>query len=315
MAPHLYFARRLSVRLFGLLAVLTSGVLLAACSSVQPVATEAETAQSAPSDTVASGGDPLLNATLYVQQAVEYRAVAEGAYRLAGLMMERALADSSWTASLEQAAMGTGAYRALPPAVVLDVDETVLDNSAYEARLIHNDESYGTETWNAWVRERQAKPVPGALDFTRMAAMNGVQVIYLTNRDYAVEEATRGNLVQYGFPVDHDEDVIYTQNEQPEWTGEKASRRTAIAQQYRILLLIGDNFGDFAPDVDTTSAQRRQLYNAFEQFWGQRWIVLPNPMYGSWEAALYDYEYGLPPAEKIERKRERLETGIGIDVK
>src|SRR5690606_15658902 len=133
-----------------------------------------------------------LHSTLWTQTSVEYRASTLQAYRLAMLMLDRALADSSWTAALEQEA--SGSYASLPPAVVLDVDGTVLDNSAYQARLVLEDAAYASDSWNAWVQEARAVPVPGAVAFTRYAHDKGVTVIYLTNRRGDTEEATRRNL-------------------------------------------------------------------------------------------------------------------------
>ena len=250
---------------------------------------------------------PALDATLWAQTAVEYDGVTRGAYRLAGAMMERALADSSWTAALPQAEQPPAQYRDKPPAVVLDVDETVLDNSAYQARLVRQDETYDAESWNAWCREARADPVPGALAFTKQAAARGVQVIYLTNRDSVVERATRDNLRRLGFPVEDAPDAVLTQGERPGWTPKRA-RRAWVAERYRVLLLVGDNLGDFAPSVDTSLAVRQRMADQYEAFWGTRWIALPNPQYGSWRGALFDYDYGLTREAQLRRMRERLET-------
>ncbi len=248
---------------------------------------------------------PFLHSTLWAQTAVEYAGTARQAYGLAEIMMRRGLTDSTWTASIEQAEAGAESYRTKPPAVVLDVDETVLDNSPYQARLIRDDESYEPESWKAWVREARADPVPGARAFTHAAVQNGVQVIYLTNRDADVEAATRTNLEALGFPVDDAPDAVLTQAERPGWEP-KTTRRQWVADRYRILLLIGDNFGDFAAEVDTTVAARRQRSQAFREYWGARWIVLPNAQYGSWEGALHDFSYGLPPLRLLEAKHEHL---------
>jgi acid phosphatase len=250
---------------------------------------------------------PTLDATLWAQTAAEYDGVARGAYRLAGAMMERALADSTWTAALPQAEQSPTQYREKPPAVVLDVDETVLDNSAYEARLIRQDETYDTESWHAWCREERADAVPGALAFTKRAAARGVQVIYLTNRDSVVEAATRENLRRLGFPVEDAPDAVLTQGERPGWTPKRA-RRAWVAERYRVLLLVGDNLGDFAPSVDTTLAARQQMADRYEAFWGTRWIALPNPQYGSWRGTLFDYDYGLSREERLRRMRDRLDA-------
>lgn len=249
--------------------------------------------------------NPLLHSTLWTQTSVEYAGTARQAYVLAEEMMKRALDESTWTASLEQAEMGSAAYRDKPPAVVLDVDETVLDNSPYQARLILDDESYDSESWSAWVQESAAEAIPGALRFTQAAVQNDVQVIYLTNRDADGEAATRDNLETLGFPVHDAPDAVLTQGERERW-GPKSTRREWVAERYRILLLIGDNFGDFASEVDTTLAARRQKSQSFQEYWGTRWIVLPNPQYGSWEGALYDFNYGLSPLRLLEEKHRHL---------
>ncbi|WP_022835824.1 5'-nucleotidase, lipoprotein e(P4) family [Salisaeta longa] len=250
---------------------------------------------------------PNLNSVLWTQTAVEFDGVTRSAYQAAHLMMTRALHDSSWTAALEQRRRGVERYRSLPPAVVLDVDETVLDNSAYQARLIRQNETYDSESWNAWCRERAAGAIPGALAFTQAAARAGVQVIYLTNRDHRVEAATRDNLRQLGFPLSDTSDVILTQGERPGWE-EKGPRRAFVADRYRVLLLIGDNAGDFISNVEQSVPARRRLAEQYQGFWGTRWIVLPNPQYGSWEGALFDYNYGLPYLERLQKKHKALRT-------
>lgn len=251
---------------------------------------------------------PTLDATLWAQTAVEYDGLTRGAYHLAGLMMERALSDSTWTAALEQAEHDPSQYRDKPPAVVLDVDETVLDNSPYQARLIRNNDSYDTESWNDWCREERARAVPGALSFTQHADSLGVQVIYLTNRDSVVEGATRDNLRRLGFPVEDDPDAVLTQGEKPGWEP-KEPRRKWVAERYRVLLLVGDNLGDFVEPADTTLAARQRMADNYEKFWGARWIAMPNPQYGSWEGATFDYDYGQSEWQRLRRKHDRLEVG------
>jgi len=286
-------------------------VLLAGCASSGTSYTQAEADRiTSTIDSLRSAADlrnPNLHSTLWQQTAVEYAGVTRGAYRLAEVMLDRGLQDSTWTASLEQSEQGSHAYRELPPAVVLDVDETVLDNSAYQARLVLDNRTYGTDSWKAWCREAQAGPVPGALAFTEAAAARGVQVIYLTNRDADVEAATRENLKDLGFPLDPDEDVILTQGEIPEWTpSDKTPRREAVAEAYRIVLLIGDNFGDFAGEVDVSIQRRRDRAEQFQAYWGTRWITLPNPQYGSWEGATFGFDYDLPPLQKLRDKHDDL---------
>lgn len=246
-----------------------------------------------------------LNATLWVQTAVEYEGLARQTYAQAADMLEAALVDPDWSAAAEQ--LETGGFGQLPPAVILDVDETVLDNSAFQARLILDGDSYSTAIWNDWVREELADPVPGALEFTRRAEALGVRVFYVTNRRKVVEEATRANLARFGFPLSDREDRLLTRGEF-DLDGDKRERRRHVAERYRILLLVGDNFGDFLSGVDVGLERRAEMAAEYASFWGRRWIVLPNPQYGSWEGALFDFDFGLSRQQQLAIKRSRLES-------
>ena len=248
-----------------------------------------------------------LNGTLWTQTSVEYEGVTRSIYSLATLRLEQALSDSMWTASLEQ--LDSRGYSSLPPAVILDVDETVLDNSAFQARLIEDDSTYNQAIWRRWVLEEKATPVPGALEFTRYADSRGVKVFYLTNRHSSLEKATLNNLIAMGFPVDPYGDTIFTRGEIEAWRpSDKTPRREFIANDYRILLLIGDNYGDFTGASSGSLEERARSAEGFAPYWGKKWIVLPNAQYGSWEGALFDYRYRLSEVEKLDMKYKRLRT-------
>lgn len=235
-----------------------------------------------------------LNAVLWLQTSVEYDASTLQAFALAKTQLDRALTEKTWTAALEQQNALDIADK--PPAIIVDVDETVLDNSAYQARLIKDNATFKPDTWNAWCKERKATPVPGAIDFVQYAAYKGVTIFYVTNRDKEVEDATQQNLDAHGFPFKEGEDTLLTKNEKPEWnSSDKTTRREFIAQNYRILLLVGDNFGDFVgKEYKTSVAERDSFANQHKDKWGTRWIMLPNPLYGSWEAALYGHDSAKP---------------------
>jgi acid phosphatase len=246
-----------------------------------------------------------LNAVLWVQTAAEYSASARQAYTLAEMMLEPALADTSWTALTEQAGQD---FASLPPAVVLDVDETVLDNSPNSAREILDDRDFATDTWHEWVREEKATPVPGALEFTRAAAARGITVFYVTNRRHEVEDPTRRNLEALGFPLHDEIDTLLTRDERPDWGSDKGTRRAHVAATHRVLLQFGDNLGDFVSGVDTDVAARAALVEGHADYWGRRWIVLSNPQYGSWDGALIDFQYGASREAKREMKLDALDT-------
>lgn len=239
-----------------------------------------------------------LDAVAWVQSAAEWEALTRQAFRAASVSLRDALDDESITAALEQpSAPG------LPPAVILDVDETVLDNSFYQARLIRDGGSYERESWHAWCREVAAPTIPGALEFCREAASLGVTVFYVTNRRDDVREPTRENLALHGFPLRDDIETVLTRGD----SSDKAKRRRAIAETHRIVMLVGDNLGDFASVFrEQTPDARRALVAEHAEHWGDRWIVLPNPMYGDWMGAIMGYDFGLTPMTEMKRLRGAL---------
>ena len=256
----------------------------------------------APAPPVTPGKDDRLGGVLWVQTSAEYRALAVATFARARAELERALADLSWTAALEQ----QGAIAALPPAVIADVDETLLDNSPYEADSIRAGLRYEERSWGAWVNRAQARAIPGAAEFCRYAAERGVTVFYVTNRAASLEEKTRQNLAAWGFPIAGDRDTVLMAGERPEWGSDKGTRRSEVAGSFRILLLVGDDLGDFVSGARALPEERVALAERFAEHWQTRWILLPNPYYGSWERALSNNERGLSEDEILRRKVARL---------
>lgn len=242
-----------------------------------------------------------LRATLWVQAAAEYEALALQAYRGAAASLWRGLGDPRWTAAPVEQEAG---FEGLPPAVILDIDETVLDNAPYQARRIEVNGEFTPESWDEWVLEAAAEPIPGAAEFTRYAAERGVAVFYVSNRDASLEEATRRNLAAHGFPLDRSgEDRVLSRGERPEWGSDKTTRRAHVAARYRVILSVGDDLNDFVP-ARVSRAEREELLRRYRDWWGDRFIVLPNPIYGSWESALLEWRTDLSPEE-----RRRLQDG------
>lgn len=243
--------------------LLLTPLLFLACSSTKPVEQTHAT----------------LQATLWVQNAVEYDALTRMAYQTAETHLDKALAEKTWTASVEQEDQKV---ESLPPAIVLDIDETVLDNSPFQARMIALNSGYDPVAWEKWVLEGNAEAVPGAVELTNAAHDMGITVFYLSNREANTEEATRTNLQELGFPLSEDTDVVLLKNEQANWTSAKIERRKVIASEYRILMLFGDDFNDFLPAKGMTKAERDELLDQYRSNFGVKWFVLPNPVYGSW---------------------------------
>jgi acid phosphatase len=242
----------------------------------------------------ANAGEPNdnLNATLWMQSSVEYAGVTMGAYQLATVMLDRALADTSWTAVPDEQGAN---FADRPPAVILDVDETVLDNSKYQAWMVMGDKTFHPKTWGEFVNSVDSTPIPGSLAFTKYADSKGVKVFYVSNRTGDLEEATRKNLQKFGYPMGGNVDTVLLKKEREEWASSKKSpRRIHVAKDYRVLLVLGDNFGDFVDGYKGGLGERRALMEKTGAMWGTKWIVLPNPSYGSWESAPYGHNYKEP---------------------
>lgn len=254
-----------------------------------------------------------LDAALWVHSSAEYRAIARSVYRMAREKLAVALEDKTWSAlPAQQDLLQNGPdEKALPPAVILDVDETVLDNLEFQARLIDSGAEYNLDDWHAWVDEATADLIPGAAEFIAFCRERGVTVFFVTNRRAIAERGTRRNLELKKVLSPNAEDTILSKYERDEWTTDKSSRREFVASRYRLLLVIGDDLNDFVWVDDKPSAEaRRQMADEYADWWGHKWFMIPNPNYGGWERALYDFDDTLPRVEKIERKLKALETEV-----
>ncbi len=256
-----------------------------------------------------------LHGLLWMQTAAEYQISATSAYRLARIQLDRALADKDWTAMPEdgQAAGAVGAKkrasRRKPPAVILDIDETVLDNSPMQASLAREARNFTSQVWSEWVALEAAGAVPGAVEFLQYARRRGVTVFFVSGRTKEQEEATRRNLERVGVALDPRIDQVLTRNEREEWKADKSTRRAFVARSYRVLLLIGDDLADFVSVENQTLEERIRTALAHRDQWGTKWIQLPNPVYGSWEAATRNYRNAADAAsdrEILMRKMQRL---------
>jgi 5'-nucleotidase (lipoprotein e(P4) family) len=260
----------------------------------------------------ASAEDPpasdLLNAVLWMQRSVEYKASAMTAFALARVRLEQALTDPSWTAAPREQ---TGSYQSLPPAVILDIDETVLDNSGYQAWMTLKDTTFDAKTWTAFVNTVTSQAIPGAVEFATYAAARGVKVFYISNRTVEEEPATRKNLEKLGFPLDPKIDTVLSAREQPDWGSAKGTRRAFITKSYRVLLNVGDNFGDFVDEYRGTEAERLKVMEDNKDRWGREWIMLANPSYGSFESAPFKHNGKLSVGDRRKAKRAVLDAWPG----
>lgn len=227
-------------------------------------------------------------AVLWYQTAGEARALYYQAYNLARLRLDQMLDTLSST---------------VKPAVVVDIDETVLNNSPHQAKLIATGERF-PEYWKEWVELAEADPLPGSVSFLTYAASRGVAVFYVSNRDQNELVPTMENLKNKGFPQVEASHLLLKVKESG-----KEPRRKRIEEQYQILLLCGDNLNDFTDLFERKpSEERNRVVDALQAEFGSRFIVLPNPMYGDWERAALGSLRGLTDGEIETRRLKALKS-------
>ena len=269
---------------------------LAVCSSTATYFVSHSAAQPAPAN-----NDYQIAATLYMQKAAEYRALAYQANNIARWRLDEDLAGRTKNDIPK-------AERKKPRAIMVDIDETVLDNSAYQGQSIISHQGFDIKSWYAWGEMRKAKAVPGAVDFLNYAASKGVKIFFVSNRDEPQKQATIDNLIKVGFKNVGPDNVLLRQFDaagKPIST--KEIRRAMIREKYRIVFSMGDNMDDHSAEYERKStAERFALADRDHDLFGKKYIVLPNAMYGTWENALYDFK-NPTDAEKTKIRLSMLE--------
>lgn len=216
-------------------------------------------------------GNGKLYAAFFQQQAAEYDALCLQAFNIARMRLDEALAQKSDK----------------PLAIVSDIDETFLNTSYYTVMCGKKGTEYHQDTWKAWTDKAEATPLAGALEFYQYAHEKGVAIFYVTNRKENERVGTALNIKRYNFPYQGDDHLIFRTTDKS-----KESRREKIAQKYNIVLLLGDNLGDFDKDFDKhTTQERAEAVQKNRTAFGKKYIVLPNTSYGDWESAVYGSKY------------------------
>lgn len=258
-------------------------------------------------------------AEIWFQTSGEYRAICLQTYNLAWVQFQ------NWKPLLNRGADGraylTGSSK--PVAIILDLDETVIDNIGFQAYQSKTGTSYTPELWSHWVLYQAQHPeagrtVPGAVEFLNKVEALGVTPLFVSNRSVGDEPATikvleragvnvegvtsrlyfhllkdeeteraRSTARELGLSPDSPEAVALVRGE-----GAKEARRRLIKQEYDVVAYFGDVLGDFEPFVDMANStrqtfeQRQDVVDENRGRWGTAWFILPNPIYGSWERAV-----------------------------
>src|SRR2546423_6608135 len=228
-------------------------------------------------------------ATLYQQASGEARALEWQTYLLARMLLDRDLRNHRIR---------------MRRAIIVDVDETILDNSRYQAMLIKRGVNY-PEGWTDWCNRAEATPMPGAVEFLSYAHSRGVRVFYVTNRKIPEQEGTARNLKNVGFPEVNDETLRVRTDDKND---SKQPRRDWVYKRYHVVLLMGDNLNDFSEvfEKSKTVPSRLDATEKSKSQFGTHFIVMPNSMYGDWENAIYDYNFKLSSEEKQAKRRALL---------
>lgn len=235
----------------------------------------------------------LLQAVLWVQTSAEYDLLTQSTFDRATDHIERVSAGAD----------GSGR----PMAVVLDIDETVLSNSPYEAELVRADSGFDAATWDEWVGMAAAEPIPGSRSFITRARELGVEVVYVTNRNHSTLDATLQNL-RATLDKDATAELLLMRDGQPDWGGDKQSRRDYVESRFDVAAHIGDDLNDFVSVYTLTSEARKKVARDHEARFSEDWFLLPNPLYGSWERAIRKSAPATDRGSLLEYKVDRLSS-------
>ena len=218
---------------------------------------------------------------LWQQSAAEYRALCYQAFN---------------TATAQLNLISKRKLRKGKLALITDLDETILDNSYFEASLIKNNQTYNNKNWKHWTDQSEATAVPGAVAFLQYAKRKGINIFYVSNRDTSEIASTFINLKKLQLPDADTAHMLFLSN-----TSSKETRRQIVSSKYEVVMLLGDNLNDFMNVFEKKNITDRitETDNQMQQ-WGKRFIVLPNCTYGEWESAWYNYNFKLPTNQKLQ---------------
>lgn len=236
--------------------------------------------------------DQMVMAVAWMQNSAEYRELCYQAYNVA----------------LEQVKAAVASHKKgdKPLAIVLDADETVIDNTAYQAGLLGTNNAYASKTWDEWCNAAEALAMPGAAEYLQAVDKLGVDIFYASNRNMEQVPGTMKNFKAIGFPQADKKHMIFKDK-----SGNKMGRFEQVMKDYHVVVFMGDNAGDLPINsYHKSQEERNALVDQHKAEFGKRFIVFPNPTYGDWEPALKkDGNYwSLTAEEKSEARKAALRT-------
>lgn len=228
---------------------------------------------------------------LWMRTSAEYRALAYQGYNVAMNAVKMAVTDPS--------------HQRKPLAIVLDADETVVDNTKLMGESIANGNGrFDAPWWRQAVHQGKSQAMPGAVEFLNEVHKQGVEIFYVSNRYAPVNlDVTIQNFKELGFPsVDKDHVLLFEKD------SDKQPRFDMIAKKYYVVVYMGDNAGDFPIGTKgKTLAERNAIIDAHKEDFGTTFVVFPNPAYGSWVSALAKGYQNLSPEEQKQVNNQYLQ--------
>lgn len=247
-------------------------VAMVACRTSAPVATAPATS---PTSTLSAQG---ADAVLWQNTSAEAYRLYKQSYEYATWKLEAQLE----TIEEEKQMVDSTEWDRRPFAVIVDIDETVLDNSPYQVNAVKNGKTYDPKDWKTWTDKASAKASPGARDFLLSAHDGGCEVFYITNRDQSERASTLKNLQDVGFPNADDVHLLLMDG-----TSDKTARRAEVRGTHNVVLLVGDQLRDFDERFKDRSVNNgKNVVDAMSDSLSQYFILLPNPMYGTYRDAI-----------------------------
>ncbi|MFC0308402.1 5'-nucleotidase, lipoprotein e(P4) family [Gallibacterium trehalosifermentans] len=228
----------------------------------------------------------------WLQQSGEYQALAYQAFNIAKV-------------SFDHAKVQKGKKKA----VVSDLDETLLDNSAYAAWQAKHLQPFSGETWTKWVDARQTAAIPGAVEFANYVNSHGGTMFYVSNRKDSNEKAgTIDDMKRLGFTGVNEKTLLLKKDKSA-----KSARFAEIEKMgYEIVMFVGDNLNDYGDATYRKSnAERRHFVSENQNKFGKQYIILPNPNYGDWEGGLAPNYFNKSNTEKLKIREEALNAWDG----
>lgn len=257
--------------------------LLALTGCAQPPKTDLQAGQRL--------ADQSVLALNWFQQSGEYQALSHQAFNSAKLAFDLAKATPG-----------------KKKAVVVDLDETMLDNSPYSGWQVKQGQPFAAATWAKWSQAEQAGAVPGAVQFARYVNSHQGTMFYVSNRKQSEYAATVANMQKLGFTGMSEKTVLLsgdTSNKQPRFDAIKNAG-------YDIVVYAGDNLNDFgAATYHKDNAQRRAFVADNQSKFGTEYIVLPNPLYGDWESGMAQDYNKLTPEKKLLIRQQAIKAWSG----